>query len=185
MKKEIIKLVGVVLEKLLDKLLDKKNKEIDFIKKVLNMVKRNNISSIVKDAAAEKLLMLITGKNVNINFAKKIQNLKIKLGGNFTNVQLYSIEKFYKEDENGELYVELSKRDIFLTQFYIIFILCAFCVEVIWLFSLTDQIKSIQNLILYISTIAFSGIICFILMSLKSNDLTAIYVKKKHEALST
>ncbi|MEN4759086.1 hypothetical protein ABEG63_01995 [Chryseobacterium sp. C39-AII1] len=148
------------------------------------MVKENSLSPIFVDIVEERQIKLLTGKNVNVNFAKKIQNLKIKLGGNFTDVQLYSIEKFYKEDENGELYVKLSKRDIFLTQFYIIFILCAFCIEVILLFSLADQVKSIQNLILYISTIILSVIICFILISLKSNDLTAIYVKQKHEELS-
>jgi len=184
MIKEIISLINTIVGKLFDKSINKKNQETDLNIKTLNMVKDHNLPSIFKNIVEEKQIKLLTGKNVNICFAEKIQNLKIKLGGNFTDEQLYSIEKFYKENANGELYINLSKKDIFLTKFFAIFILTAFGLGIMFMTIIIEgRINDIRDFILYASAIFFSGCICLFILNTISKDFIAINIKKRLEEL--
>ncbi|AZA52015.1 hypothetical protein [Chryseobacterium sp. G0201] len=180
---KFFEIITVIVGKLLDMFIGKKKREIDFNEQALKIANENDLSPIIKDIVEERLVELLVGKNVNIHFAKKIQKLKIKLGGRFTEKQLRSVEKFHKEDENEDLYIDISKINIFLIKFFAIFILVTFGIGMVSLSIVFNEINTINNLLHYILGIILCGIIALIFINMIGNDLTAIQMKKQQDKL--
>lgn len=183
MIKEIINLVNVIVGRLFDKSINKKNQETDFNMKTLNMMKEYNLASIIKNHVEERQIKLLTGKNVSIRFAEKIQKLKIKLGGNTTDEDLYSIISYYKEDENGDLFVDISNMKIFSIRFLAILILIVFIFLVLCLSYIFNNIQNLTELLYYIFILLIFALGSVLFLNLISTDFIAIHIKKKLERL--
>jgi hypothetical protein len=177
--KEIFGIINLIINKLFDMSVRKRNQETDFNIKTLNMMKEYNLSPIFKDMVEARQIKLLTGKNVNICLAEKIQKLKIKLGGNITDKQLYSIISFYKEDENGDLYVDISKVRTFLIKFITVFFIVIFFIVMIKLGIFFKEINTIRSFLYYIFSVILCGITGLIFIYIIGNNLTAIQIKEK------
>ncbi|MGE8556809.1 MAG: hypothetical protein ACN6OB_23040 [Chryseobacterium jejuense] len=180
--KDFIQLLIDLVSKVFSMSVDKRNREADLHSKILEMHKENNLSSVCKDIIDEKSIKLLTGKDVNIRFAKKIQDFKQRLGGNVTDNQLYAIISFFKEDEDGKLYVAISKNHEILIKSYIILILLTIVFGLGLFYFLTEN-NDISLLFICLFMIVYYGS-CLIFLNLIGSELTALQIKKIQDKLN-
>lgn len=180
--KDFIQMLIDLVSKVFSMSVDKRNKEADLHRKILEMLKENNLSSVSKKIIDEKIVKLLTGKDVNVRFAKKIQELKKRLGGNVTDNQLYTIVSFLKEDDEGKLYVAISKNHEILIKGYLILILLTTVFGFILLYFLTEN-KDISLLFICLFMVVYYGT-CLILLNLIGSELTALQIKRRQDKLN-
>lgn len=179
MKKEIFQWVMNFLDKLFLMSTNKKEKETDYNNKLFTMIKEHDLPEPFKNLVIEGQLMLVTGKNVTVNFAMKIQEFKNRLGGNVTDKQLYRIINFLKEDEEGKLYVAISKRQEIFINSYFIFILGLMLLGFVLFCYFADYIKNLNEFLVYLLFVGiyFGG--CFLFLNTMGNESTALAIKRK------
>lgn len=180
--KDFIQILIDLVSKVFSMSMDKRNKEADLHSKILEMQKDNNLSSVCKNIIDEKLIKLLTGKDVNVQFAKKIQDFKQRLGGNVTDNQLYTIISFFKEDEEGKLYVAISKNHEILIKSYLILILLTIIFGLGLLYFLTEN-NNASLLFICLFMIVYYGA-CLIFLNLIGNELTALQIKRIQNKLN-
>lgn len=179
MKKEIFQWVMNFLDKLFLMSINKKEKETDYNNKLFTMIKEHDLPEPFKDLVIEGQLILVTGKNVTVNFAMKIQEFKNRLGGNVTDKQLYRITNFLKEDEEGKLYVSINKSQEIFIKSYVVFILGLMFLGVILFSYFADYINNLNGFLLYLLFLGiyFGG--CFLFLNAMGSELTALAIKRK------
>lgn len=179
MKKEIFQWVMSFLDKLFLMSINKKEKETDYNNKLFTMIKEHDLPEPFKDLVIEGQLILVTGKNVTVNFAMKIQEFKNRLGGNVTDKQLYRITNFLKEDGEGKLYVSINKSQEIFIKSYVVFILGLMFLGVILFSYFADYINNLNGFLLYLLFLGiyFGG--CFLFLNAMGSELTALAIKRK------
>lgn len=179
MKKEVFQWVMNFLDKLFLMSTNKKEKETDYNNKLFTMIKEHDLPEPFKNLVVEGQLMLVTGKNVTVNFAMKIQEFKNRLGGNVTDKQLYRITNFLKEDEEGKLYVAVSKSQEIFIKSYLIFMLGVMFFGLILFSYFADYIKNLNGFLLYFLLVCIYYGGCFLFLNIMGNELIALAIKRK------
>ncbi|MDR6921784.1 hypothetical protein [Chryseobacterium sp. 2987] len=183
MKKEIFEILMNSLDRMFSMSVNKKEKETDYNDKIFKMIKENDLPAPFRELTIENQLILVTGKNVSVRFAMKIQELKNRLGGNVTDKQLYRIISFLKEDEGGKLYVNLSKTQIMMIRSYfiIIFIAIIYGVKLFW--PLSEHIHDLNSFLFFCLGLFFYYGFCLFFLNLMGKEQLAIIIKKKIDKL--
>lgn len=183
MKKEIFEILMNFLDRMFSMPINKKEKETDYNDKIFKMIKENDLPAPFRELTIENQLILVTGKNVNVRFAMKIQELKNRLGGNVTDKQLYRIIGFFKEDEEGKLYVDLGKYQISLLITYITLIGIAIIYGILLSISLLIQIHNLNTFFIVLSFVFLYFGFCFFSLNAMGNEFWALQIKKKIDKL--
>jgi hypothetical protein len=184
MRKEVFEMLMNFLDRLFTMSVNKREKETDYNEKIFKMIRENDLPDPFRELTIERQLALVTGKDINIRFAMKIQEMKERLGGNVTDKQLYRIIGFLKENEEGKLFVNLNRIQILFIRCYFYLIIGTIVYGgILFFLVLPPQIHGLYSFTLYLLGLFSYFGCCFLFMNLITNEMLAVRIKKKDDRL--